>query len=305
MRVAATYLRLFRKPAMRTAARAERRIHERKGDPAPPRAVATRHELRSHLVGAFRCYTVLPASGEPTGTVIYLHGGAYISEIVKEHWAFVDQLVAGAGCRVEVPVYGLAPGHTHRDALAMLGALVEEVAADGVGRPIVLAGDSAGGGLALAFAQSLAGAGGPQPAGLLLLSPWLDATMTNAAIPDVERRDPWLSSEGLRLTGAAWAGDADPGDPRVSPINGPVAGLPPIDLYVGTNDIFLPDCRRLRDLVTTAGGELRLHEAEGGFHNYVLAPVPEGRRDRTRAIADIRRHLAAGAAPARGSTGGG
>lgn len=294
MRVVAAYLRLVRQPRFRTEARARQRIHAEKTDPAPPPKLAERHEVRSRAVGSFRCYTVEPSGAAPSGVVVYLHGGSYISEIVKEHWAFVDQVVTDAGCRVEVPIYGLAPGHTHREAFGMLAALYAEATAGPGAGPVVLAGDSAGGGLALAFAQTLAAAGGPQPAGLLLLSPWLDVAMGNPEIAAVERRDPWLASAGLRCTGAAWAGGADPADPLVSPINGSMHGLPPIDLYVGTSDIFLPDCRRLRDLVAAAGGDLRLHEAEGAFHVYVLAPVPEGRRDRTRAIADIRRHLEAG-----------
>ncbi|MBE8516667.1 alpha/beta hydrolase fold domain-containing protein [Amycolatopsis sp. H6(2020)] len=163
------------------------------------------------------------------------------------------------------------------------------------------AGDSAGGGLALAVAQTLPAAGRPLPARLVLLSPWLDITMSNPQIRQVERRDPWLSSAGLIEAGQAWAGGDDPHDPRLSPINGPIAGLPPLDLYIGTADVFHPDTGRLREKAAQAGVAIRLTEVDGAFHVYTLAPVPKARMA-THAIRANNGQIARGALLVRRST---
>lgn len=293
MNVLARLLRLLRKRRFSTVEGAQRVLQAPKGDATPPARLSRRHRVRCRMVGPLPVWSVTPGVGRELGVVIYLHGGAYVSEIVTQHWAFVGQLADEVGCRVEVPIYGLAPASRVEAAIEQLVALYREVVEDvGSGR-VVLAGDSAGGGLVLALAQALPERRLPQPAELLLLSPWLDVALANPEVAAVERRDPWLASVGLRLLGGAWAGDLDAGDPRVSPINGCLAGLAPMEVYIGTQDLLLPDCRKLRDLVTAAGGDIRLHEVEGAFHVFVLAPVPEARRDRRRIVADLRRRLTA------------
>lgn len=293
MNVLVPLLRLLRKRRFETVAGAQRVLVAPKAHAAPPGSLARRHRVDRRLVGALPVWSVTPAAGPGSGVIVYLHGGAYVSEIVRQHWSFVGQLADEVECRVEVPIYGLAPDSHVREALDQLVALHQELAEEVAPGRVVLAGDSAGGGLALALAQAVAARRLPPPAELLLLSPWLDVTLSNPEIPDVERRDPWLASVGLRLLGRSWAGDLDPADPRVSPINGSMAGLPPMEVYVGTRDLLLPDCRKLRDLVLDAGGEIRLHEADGAFHVYALAPVPEATRDRARIVADLRRRLGA------------
>ncbi|MGY1745363.1 alpha/beta hydrolase fold domain-containing protein [Blastococcus sp. SYSU D00695] len=185
--------------------------------------------------------------------------------------------LADAGVRVEVPHYGLAPQHTARDAYPFVTAvyrqLLDEVDADAV----TLAGDSAGGGLALGLGQALLGAGLPQPRRLVLLSPWLDLTLSHPDLPAAERRDPWLATAGLRVAAAAWAGGEDPAGPRLSPGNGPLAGLAPVHVYVGTRELCLPDALDLRDRARAEGAAVRLTVCEGAVHVYPLVPAPEGR----------------------------
>jgi monoterpene epsilon-lactone hydrolase len=291
MRVAALLLKATFKPRMATEERARRRLLAPKRDAAPPATLTRRHRVEVHSVNGFTCYRVAPSSTTRPGVVVYLHGGAYFAEMTKQHWSFVDELVGKLGCPVEVPIYGLAPQHDHREAFHLLDALFAELVADHDAKEVVFVGDSAGGGLALAFAQTLLETDRPQPGLVVLISPWLDISLDNPAIAAVELHDPWLSSVGLRVVGAAWAADADPTDPRVSPINGSLRGLAPIDAYIGTRDLFLPDTRKLRDLVFASGGDIRLHEAEGAFHVYVLTPVAEGRRDRTCIIEGVRARL--------------
>lgn len=273
---------------MATPQRARLRMHKPKSSPEPPTSLAAKHAVTCRTVEGFANYTVAPRSGTSERAVLYLHGGSYISEISSQHWALIGTLV-DAGVRVEVPIYGLAPHHTYREAYTFVTAVYQELLADVDAGSVAVAGDSAGAGIALGFTQGLQPAGLPRPDRLVLISPWLDLTLSNPEIPRLERHDPWLSRAGLLEAGSAWAGGDDPADFRLSPLNGPMAGLPPMSVYVGTRDILFPDVLKLRDLASAAGVSFHLTVAPGAFHVYVLAPVPEGRR----AAADLVRTLSA------------
>ncbi|TKJ30471.1 alpha/beta hydrolase [Blastococcus sp. CCUG 61487] len=286
MRVVAAFLRLTRKPRMATADKGRARLAEPKGPSGPPARLRRRHDVTTRRVEGFECHTVAPAGRLADRAAIYLHGGAYVSEIAPQHWALISAL-ADAGVRVEVPSYGLAPQHTYREAYPFVTAVYRDLLAEVDASAITLLGDSAGGGLALGLAQTLPEADLPQPRRLVLVAPWLDLTLSNPELPEVEKRDPWLSTPGLHVAAAAWAGGDDPAGARLSPLNGPLAGLAPIDLYVGTRDICLPDALLLRDRCAVEGAGLRLTVCEGAVHVYPLVPVPEGRAAARQIVAEV------------------
>jgi monoterpene epsilon-lactone hydrolase len=284
MRVVSAFLRLAYKPRMATVERARKRIAEPKGSSEPPAALRKRHDVSSRQVEGFPCHTVAPRGRRSERAAVYLHGGAYISEIAQQHWALISRM-ADAGVRVEVPSYGLAPQHTYREAYPFVTAVYRELLGQVDASTVSVVGDSAGGGLALGLAQTLGGAGLPQPERLVLISPWLDLTLSNPDLPTVEARDPWLCSVGLAEAARVWAGGDDPTDPRLSPGNGSLAGLAPIDVYVGTHEICLPDVLRLQERGLAEGNKPQVTVCEGAVHVYPLVPTPEGRAA-ARAIVD-------------------
>jgi epsilon-lactone hydrolase len=286
MRAVSAALRLTRKARMATAERARKRMAAPKGPADPPAKLRKRHDVSSRQVGGFPCHTVAPRGRRAERAAVYLHGGAYISEISPQHWALISQL-ADAGVRVEVPSYGLAPQYTYRDAYPFLTAVYRQLLADVDASRVTLVGDSAGGGLALGFAQTLLGTDLPQPRRLVLISPWLDLTLSHPDLPAVELRDPWLSSVGLAEAARSWAGGDDPTDPRLSPGNGPLAGLAPVDVYVGTREICLPDVLQLQDRGATEDVKLQVTVCEGAVHVYPLVPAPEGRTAAREIVASI------------------
>jgi len=286
MRAVSAVLRLTRKPRMATAERARERMAARKGPADPPAKLRKRHEVSSRQVGGFPCHTVAPRGRRAERAAVYLHGGAYISEISAQHWALISRLAA-AGVRVEVPSYGLAPQLAYRDAYPFLSAVYRQLLAEVDASAVTLVGDSAGGGLALGFAQTLLGTDLPQPRRLVLVSPWLDLTLSHPDLPAVELRDPWLSSVGLAEAARSWAGGDDPTDPRLSPGNGPLAGLAPVDVYVGTREICLPDVLQLQDRAAREDVKLRVTVCEGAVHVYPLVPAPEGRAAAREIVASI------------------
>lgn len=276
MRAVALYVRATRKKRYATREAGLAFLHSAKGPSDPPARGLGDARLSTHQVRGRDVHVVRgpghTASG--AGVVVYLHGGAYTNEIVDQQWAFAAALVARTGVEVHVPIYGLAPHHTASEAVAFVAEVVEGLVAQG--RSVVLLGDSAGGGLALVAAQQASPAVQQQVAGLLLIAPWIDLTMANPAVDAVEPTDPWLTRAGLAPIAQAWAGDLALDDPLVSPLFGDLTALPPVEVWVGTRDITLPDCRELQRRMPV-GSAFVLHVEERAIHDYPLLPTPEGR----------------------------
>lgn len=255
----------------------------------PPRRVARGLEVGTVDGVGFPVHDVRVAGTEPTRTVLYLHGGGYVGGVDAAHWRYVARLARELGVRVVMPAYPLAPRHTWRDSHdAMLG-LFEQVAIESPGG-VVLAGDSAGGGYALALAQQVAARPGPQPTELVLVAPWVDLTDGTPGTAEAAARDPWLKVSRLRTFGRWWAGDDDVTRPEVSPLNGDLAGLPRALMWCGTRDLLQPQCRLLADRAAEAGWDLTYVEEPGLIHVYPILPVPEARR----AMAELTEFLARG-----------
>lgn len=285
MHVAAAYVRLAYRRKFTTEAAGRRALAQPKGPSAPPRGLSGRFDVSRSRDHGFDVWRVAPPGTGAGDVVVYLHGGAYSSEIVSQHWSLIGHLAARTGLAVQVPIYGLAPRHHGLEALDFVSRVVADVTRDG--RRCYLAGDSAGGGLALLTAQAVR----EGVAGLTLLAPWLDLSLSNPGIAEVEPRDPWLRRPGLRVMAAAWARDEPLTDPRLSPLFGDLTGLPPTQVLVGTRDITLPDCRTLRDR-WPGGAPLTYHEEPGALHVYpLLLPAPEARTGRAAIVAHIKASL--------------
>lgn len=275
MNVVAAYTRLVYQRRFATEEAGRRTMARAKRPSAPPAAITREYDVSTTRDLGFDVHRVRArASGV---AVVYLHGGAYTNEIVGPHWSFIGHLAGRTGHEIVVPIYGLAPAHQGLAALEFVTAVIAAEAA--AGRRVYLAGDSAGGGLALLAAQAIGGV-----AGLTAIAPWLDLAMGNPEVDALEPHDPWLRRAGLRPVAAAWAGDLPLRDPRLSPLFGDLTGLPPTQILVGTRDITMPDCRVLRDRIPPSV-PLTYHEEEGALHVYPLLPVPEARAGR-RAIVD-------------------
>ena len=195
-----------------------------------------------------------------SAVIVYLHGGAYVSPISWAHWLLIDALVERTGAAAVVPAYPRAPEHTAAEAFAPLGVLMDQVL-DAPGRA-VLAGDSAGGGLALSLAIQRRDAGVRAPDGLVLFSPWVDVSMSNPRIAPMVRLDPMLGIDGLVWCGKEWAGGLGTADPRVSPLHDHLRGLPPTRVYQGDRDILLPDVELFARKARARGAERE--RADGG-----------------------------------------
>ncbi|MFC5176630.1 alpha/beta hydrolase [Nocardioides taihuensis] len=246
-----------------------------------PTRLVPRFERRFALVreesGGFPTYAVTPRGVAPTRTVLYVHGGGYMAPIDPWQVRYVARLADALGARVLVPDYPLAPEHTWKDSFPAMLDLAVRGASDPGG--LVLAGDSAGGGYALALALALRDRGGPQPTHLVLHAPWVDLAETTPETEAVSLTDPWLFIGKIRLYARWWAGsEADLERPEVSPALGDLTGLPPALVLCGTRDALNPGCRLLVRRAQEAGWPLTYVERDGLLHVYPLLPfIPEAR----------------------------
>ena len=219
---------------------------------------------------------ILAPRAASKGTMVFSHGGAYIGELQSIHWRFCAWVATTLSLTVHVPLYPLAPEHTWRETIPPLTTYCEQLVAPG---PVVLAGDSAGGGLTLAVTRRLVDAGHP-PRAVVLISPWLDATADDAEVHAAAATDPLLSVPGLLVAGAMWAGTDDPADPNISPLKGNLSGLPPTMVLTGTRDLLNVDAHRFAAAATASFVDVTMVNEPGLLHDFPLFPIPEGRRAR-------------------------
>ncbi|MEQ6900278.1 alpha/beta hydrolase fold domain-containing protein [Nocardioides sp. YIM 152588] len=291
MQAIGLYMRATRKRRFADPLGAERLLAEPKGSPEPPARAVDGLLVSMHDIAGFTAYAVTreDMAHYDVPTIVYAHGGAFVSEISGPHWQLIGQLAREVDAAVLVPIYGLAPQHTAREAHETMATIVDRGAAEG--RTMYLVGDSAGGNLALVAAQQAAARGVTAVRGVTAMAPWLDLTMSNPEVDALEPHDPWLARAALHEVARVWADGTPLDDPRVSPLFGSFEGLPPIDLWIGDRDICAPDARLLRDALAAAGNDLTYHEQPGALHVYPLLPTPEGRRAREELVAHIRAAL--------------
>ena len=249
----------------------ERSIDEEEAYRIPKRLYHTKVESKY----MFDCQMIVFNEAETTErTVIYLHGGAYVNEIVPPHIVFCDKIAKKTNATVFAPVYPLAPKHTYDETYRIVEDLYKFALE--IGKPITIMGDSAGGGLSAAFCEYLASIGFEQPEHLILISPWVDVSMSGD-YDDYMECDPALGVE-VREFGESWSGDLDIKDYRISPLFGDVSKLPKTALFVGTHEIIYPDIIEFYDKLIGSGVDAKLIVGEGMTHVYPIYPlVPESR----------------------------
>ncbi|WP_454813213.1 alpha/beta hydrolase fold domain-containing protein [Labrys neptuniae] len=257
------------------------RLSRRTGPALPSARLRNLCEIRQEVAHGDRVFHLGPRDGgKAPFHLLYLHGGAYSFAISFLHWRFLDDLIRRAGCSVTVPFYPLAPENGHREALASVLAHYTDLCAHFAPERMVVMGDSAGGGLALALAQALVAAGHPQPGQIVLLSPWLDLTMNDPATLAHVPHDPVITPEAARAAARLYAGDLPLDDPGISPLYGEMRGLAPVTVMTGTADLLNPEAHRLAQRLERAGQPVELLEQAGMVHAWMLLPLPEAERAR-------------------------
>ncbi|MCC3245640.1 alpha/beta hydrolase [Methylocystis sp. WRRC1] len=228
-----------------------------------------------------------PSEGAPAATLYYLHGGAFLVGSPRV-FRYASRRFAQAGFDVFTPAYRLAPEHVFPAALEDAVAAYKALAAARPG-PIVVAGDSAGGGLAVSLMARLRDDGFRLPAAAALFSPWTDLAATGASARENEEKDAFFTRRAILSGARAALGKASARNPLASPLFADLSGLPPLVVHVGADEVLRDDSTRLVERARAAGVEAQIEIWPGVPHAWQLMSfLPEAEESRGKAIAFLK-----------------
>jgi len=228
------------------------------------------------LIGEMNAAWIRPnLGGKQERVILFCHGGGYTSGTLSYSRILGSRLANTTGCSVLCFEYRLAPEHPYpaaiEDALAAWNYLMYQ----GYGaRNVILAGDSAGGNLALVLTHRLKRAGRCLPSRLVLISPWTDMTFSGRSYQERGESDPMLNMDYLYAVRSAYMPEGQAlSSPDLSPLFGDFDGFPPTLIQVGSNELLLSDSIRLRDRILKSGGLCRLEVWRDMFHVFQIYPI--------------------------------
>jgi len=228
----------------------------------PPRGV----KISRGTAGGIACWQVAPAGADDSQRIFFVHGGAYCINSPRVYTTFAGHLALATGATVILPRYRLAPEYPYpaglEDVLAAYRAV--RVNTD----KLIMAGDSAGAGMSLCTAIALREGGEEGPAGLFLMSPWVDLTASGDSIRANDGKDAILRANALPTHAKAYAGGLDLADPRISPVNADLSSLPPTLVQCGGDELFLSEGTELAARLEAAGTPVELQVYEGMWHDF-------------------------------------
>ena len=245
---------------------------------------------------------VVPRDELRGGIILYIHGGGFVCGSLSYARGYASVLAYECGMRVFAVEYSLAPEAPFPAALDDVYLAYRAIVDSGIApESIVLAGESAGGGLVYSLCQKLRTLGEPMPAGIISISPWVDLTLSGESYENNKESDPSLSKERLSFFANCYLGylgsdssvsprsndsiDDTPEmheqkrNPLVSPLYADLSGMPPSLIFAGEDEILLSDAKRLNEKLLEADSSSRLISKEGMWHAYVLYNLKSNKSD--------------------------
>jgi acetyl esterase/lipase len=229
-------------------------------------------------------WTISPKNNKSEKVILYLHGGAYINNIVKFQWDMMEEIARKTKSKIVVPDYPLSPESTYSDVYSFIESVYNDLLTQTKSENIVFLGDSAGGALSLGLAQKLQKEKKAGPSQMILISPWLDVTMSDPEVKKIDPLDKVLSIKGLVWAGKVYAGKQSTQDPLISPIYGDSRGLGKISIFIGTHDVLHSDSMRLKKNLEANKIPFNYFEYPNMFHVW---PAIVGMKESDSAIEQI------------------
>jgi len=228
-------------------------------------------EIRSLRLAGLRAEEIKP-QGESTQLILHIHGGAFFLGSLNTHRAFLTHMAARTQMQVLHVDYPLAPESVYPEASDAIFDIYTTLLGQGIqAKDIILSGDSCGANLALALALKIRDEGLPQVSGLILLSPFLDLTLSSESLRYNRKHDALLSIETLEAGIDYYLPKfMDTADPAISPVFADLSGLPPILVQVGSKEILLDDAQRFKEKAEQAGVDLTYKLYTGMWHNFQM-----------------------------------
>jgi len=228
-------------------------------------------QVRSLRLAGLRAEEIKP-QGESTQLILHIHGGAFFLGSLDTHRAFLTHMAARTQMQVLHVDYPLAPESVYPETSDAIFDIYTTLLGQGIqAKDIILSGDSCGANLALALALKIRDEGLPQVSGLILLSPFLDLTLSSESLRYNRKHDALLSIETLEAGIDYYVPKfMDTADPAISPVFADLSGLPPILVQVGSKEILLDDAQRFKEKAEQAGVDLTYKLYTGMWHNFQM-----------------------------------
>lgn len=222
-------------------------------------------------------YYIINEQPNPKKLIYYFHGGAYINDPLIFHWRYLVKLAQETNYTIVVPIYPKLPRNTYKECFAAIHELYDDLV-EKFDAPFIFMGDSAGGGLALAFAQDVKLTSKKQPEHIVLHSAWLDVRGEDPRYKEIEKLDPMLGVLGAQELGRMWANGLDLTDYKVSPLHGELKDIGQITVFVGTDELLLVDARMLLEKAKQQQIQLNYFEYPKMNHVFPVFPIPEAKK---------------------------
>jgi acetyl esterase/lipase len=221
-------------------------------------------------IGGVPAVWVLPKGHDPGAVLLCLHGGGFVGGSIYTHRKMFGHLAKAVGGRALLVDYRLAPAHVFPAQLDDVTAVYRRLLDEGAGR-IAVAGDSSGGGLALAMMLRARADGLPLPVAGLLISPWVDMALTGASYETNAATETFFFRDVVAQLAELYLGGTSPTSPLASPLHADLTGLPPLYLQVGAEETLLDDSRLLAERARAAGVDVRLDVFAQQQHSFQMA----------------------------------
>ncbi|MBR3003027.1 MAG: alpha/beta hydrolase [Clostridia bacterium] len=236
-----------------------------------PEEVKAEVEIETKEFMGRKVFVITPKEEKTEKVILYFHGGAYMAEATQQHWKFFEKLVKDTKATIIMPDYPLTPKYTYKDVLKMVEPVYKEIITKVEPKNLIMMGDSAGGGITLGLAEKISQNNVELPSQTILISPWLDTTMTNPKIPEVQKNDNDLNKEKLLIAGSSYSrGLIEQDDYFVNPLNGNLSKLKNVVIFTGTYDILNPDCYVLQEKAKKQGVNIEIKEYETAPHIWII-----------------------------------
>ena len=287
------FLQLSGLPSNSTSVQEQRRDIERQARLA---RMPSRVDVTVTRIGTMHAEWLRPRDASKDRALLYLHGGGFSIGSCNTHRALAARIAAAAKVPALLIDYRLAPENPFPAALLDAKNAYGQLLRHGIqADKIVVAGDSAGGGLALALAVGLRDQAKPLPGSLVCISPWLDLTLSGETMASCAKTDPLISWETSVLNARRYVGQHHPSEPLISPLFADPLGLPPILIQVGQHEVLRSDSESFTRSARAAGVDIRLEVWPGMWHVWhaFAGVVPESGRAIARVGAFIRETLGA------------
>lgn len=233
-------------------------------------------KIKTTLAGV-PAWRLTPLAADDTKKLLYLHGGGYVSGSPQSHADMVARIAKQTGLTASLIDYRLAPEHVFPAAVEDALSAYKELAKDSA---VIIAGDSAGGGLALAVTQAIREAGMPMPNALVLFSPWIDLTCSGESFSERAERERLLTPQWVSQMAPKYAGEISVEHPQISPLHADFTDFPPTLIQVGSEEILYSDSIRLKQKMAAANVPVVLSEYPEMWHVFQLHAgyMPESKR---------------------------